>query len=365
MPLPLQFAIAVILGVLIATAIAAAYVKWNARVSAGANARRAGRDRPPRAGAPAAARRAERRAPPPNASASPPKRSDARIERLRESSASPRNHGAPRSAMPSAWSAPSRPSYRKPPGCAGGRALECANHYIRASAASRRSTRAEQARQRAALFQVLPLRGMGQPPAPEESVASASMPSRRQHPMARLASAVTVKRSMRCGACWPRRPGRARFPEIEEDRHSGISQLLGMTRRHRLAAAARRRPARSASMRRRAGFGLVCSDLRRSRPRLLPRRHAGRSAFRRQPHAAQHLHQHQQADHGKTASHHAKTAAHERAAAPAAVAAAATTGATQKPGAAGSEVLGANSLAARPAARPPSHRRSGLEVVPA
>ena len=134
-PLPLQFAIAVILGVLIATAIAAAYVKWNARVSAEANAR-------------AAQEEIDRLALERQRVATEEER--ARIERLREeqrlAEESRRATLSDAERMERAFAA----SYRKPPGCAEAGTLECANHYIRAKRAFEAQYAREQARQRAA-----------------------------------------------------------------------------------------------------------------------------------------------------------------------------------------------------------------------
>ncbi len=144
-PLPLQFAIAVILGVLIATAIAAAYVKWNARVTAEANARatqeeieRIARERQEQLEAEqrAAAERQRTAA----------EEERARIEKLREeqrlAEEARRAQMNDTQRMEEAFAA----SYRKPPGCADAATLDCANHYIRA----KRAFEAQYIRQRAA-----------------------------------------------------------------------------------------------------------------------------------------------------------------------------------------------------------------------
>ena len=144
-PLPLQFAIAVILGVLIATGIAAAYVKWNARVTAEANARatqeeieRIARERQQQIEAEqqAMAERQRRAV----------EEERARIEKLREeqrlAEEARRAQLSEAERMEQAFAA----SYRKPPGCADAATLDCANHYIRA----RRAFEAQYARQRAA-----------------------------------------------------------------------------------------------------------------------------------------------------------------------------------------------------------------------
>ncbi len=148
-PLPLQFAIAVILGVLIATAIAAAYVKWNARVTAEANARatqeeieRIAHERQLQIEAEqqAAAERQRKAA----------EEERLRAERLREeqrqADEARRVTMSDTERMEQAFAA----SYRKPPGCAEAGTLECANHYIRAKRAFEAQYLRERARQRAA-----------------------------------------------------------------------------------------------------------------------------------------------------------------------------------------------------------------------
>lgn len=148
-PLPLQFAIAVILGVLIATAIAAAYVKWNARVTAEANARatqeeieRIARERQQQLEAEQQATAERQRV------AADAERQ--RIERQREeqriAEEARRATQSDTERMERAFAA----SYRKPPGCAEAGTLECANHYIRAKRAFEAQYAREQARQRAA-----------------------------------------------------------------------------------------------------------------------------------------------------------------------------------------------------------------------
>jgi hypothetical protein len=148
-PLPLQFAMAVIVGVLIATGIAATYVKWSARVTAEANARatqeeieRIARERQQEMEAQqrAASERqqlAEQEA-------------RLRAEKLREeqrlAEESRRSAMTDAQRMEQAFAA----SYRKPPGCADAATLECANHYIRAKRAFEAQYLREQARQRAA-----------------------------------------------------------------------------------------------------------------------------------------------------------------------------------------------------------------------
>jgi Skp family chaperone for outer membrane proteins len=144
-PLPLQFAIAVILGVLIATAIAAAYVKWNARVTAEANARatqeeieRIARERQEQLEAEQRAAAERQRA------AAEEER--ARVEKLREeqrlAEEARRSQLNDTQRMEEAFAA----SYRKPPGCADAATLDCANHYIRA----KRAFEVQYLRQRAA-----------------------------------------------------------------------------------------------------------------------------------------------------------------------------------------------------------------------
>jgi len=144
-PLPLQFAIAVILGVLIATAIAAAYVKWNARVTAEANARatqeeieRIARERQQQLEAEQRAVAERQRL--------AEQEERARIEKLREdqrlAEEARRAQLSDTQRMEEAFAA----SYRKPPGCADAATLDCANHYIRA----KRAFEAQYIRQRAA-----------------------------------------------------------------------------------------------------------------------------------------------------------------------------------------------------------------------
>ena len=148
-PLPLQFAIAVILGVLIATAIAAAYVKWNARVSAEANARAAQEEIDRLALERQQQLEAEQRAAAERQRVAT-EEERARIERLREeqrlAEESRRATLSDAERMERAFAA----SYRKPPGCAEAGTLECANHYIRAKRAFEAQYAREQARQRAA-----------------------------------------------------------------------------------------------------------------------------------------------------------------------------------------------------------------------
>ncbi|MFT3665673.1 hypothetical protein [Piscinibacter sp.] len=148
-PLPLQFAIAVILGVLIATAIAAAYVKWNARVTAEANAR-ATQEEIERI-----ARERERQLEAEQSAAAERQRKAAdeerqRIERAREeqrlAEEAQRASQGEAERMEKAFAA----SYRKPPGCADSGSLACANHYIRARRAFEAQYLRERARQRAA-----------------------------------------------------------------------------------------------------------------------------------------------------------------------------------------------------------------------
>ncbi len=143
-PLPLQFAVAVILGVLIATAIAAAYVKWNARVTAEANARatqeeieRIAREREQQL-------EAEQRA----AAERQRKAADEERQRIESAREAQRLADEAQRAMLSDAERLERAfaaSYRKPPGCADSGTLECANHYIRA----RRAFEAQYLRERA------------------------------------------------------------------------------------------------------------------------------------------------------------------------------------------------------------------------
>lgn len=149
LPLPLQFAIAVVLGVLIATAIAAAYVKWSARVSAEENARttqqeieRIARERQQQLEAEQRAAAERQRA------AAEEERQ--RTERLREeqrlAEEARRNAMSDTARMEQAFAA----SYRRPPGCAEAATLECANHYIRAKRAFEAQYAREQAKPRTA-----------------------------------------------------------------------------------------------------------------------------------------------------------------------------------------------------------------------
>lgn len=133
-PLPLQLAIVVILGVLIATAIAAAYVKWDARATAAANARaaqeeveRMARERQQRLEAEqrAAAERAQA------AVQEERQRLDAVREQQRLAEEARQAQLSDAQRMEQAFAA----SYRKPPGCADTASLQCVNHYIRAKRA--------------------------------------------------------------------------------------------------------------------------------------------------------------------------------------------------------------------------------------
>lgn len=148
-PLPLQFAIAVIIGVLLATAIAAAYVRWSARSTAEENARATAAEIERIARENQQQLEAEQRA------AAERQRLAAeeerlRIEKLREdqrlAEAARRNAMSDAERMEQAFAA----SYRKPPGCADAATLECANHYIRAKRAFEAQYTRELARQRAA-----------------------------------------------------------------------------------------------------------------------------------------------------------------------------------------------------------------------
>jgi len=139
----------VILGVLIATAIAAAYVKWNARVSAEANARAAQEEIDRLAQERQQQLDAEQRAAAERQRLAA-EEERARIERLREeqrlAEESRRATLSDAERMERAFAA----SYRKPPGCAEAGTLECANHYIRAKRSFEAQYAREQARQRAA-----------------------------------------------------------------------------------------------------------------------------------------------------------------------------------------------------------------------
>lgn len=144
-PLPLQFAIAVILGVLIATAIAAAYVKWNARVTAEANARatqaeieRIAIERQQQIEAEQRAAAERQRL----AEQEERQRAEKLREEQRLAEESRRALLNDTERMEQAFAA----SYRKPPGCADAATLDCANHYIRA----KRAFEAQYLRQRAA-----------------------------------------------------------------------------------------------------------------------------------------------------------------------------------------------------------------------
>lgn len=148
-PLPLQFAIAVIVGVLIATAIAAAYVKWSARVTAEANARATQQEIERIARERAQQLEDEQRA------AAERQRLAAEEERLRGERLREQQRLAEQARqstlseierMERAFAA----SYRKPPGCADTATLDCANHYIRAKRAFEAQYARDQARQRAA-----------------------------------------------------------------------------------------------------------------------------------------------------------------------------------------------------------------------
>lgn len=144
-PLPLQFAIAVILGVLIATAIAAAYVKWNARVTAEANARATQAEIERIASERQQQLEAEQRAAAERQRLAEQEERQ-RAEKLREeqrlAEESRRALLNDTERMEQAFAA----SYRKPPGCADAATLDCANHYIRA----KRAFEAQYLRQRAA-----------------------------------------------------------------------------------------------------------------------------------------------------------------------------------------------------------------------
>lgn len=144
-PLPLQFAIAVILGVLIATAIAAAYVKWNARVTAEANARATQAEIERIASERQQQIEAEQRAAAERQRLAEQEERQ-RAEKLREeqrlAEESRRALLNDTERMEQAFAA----SYRKPPGCADAATLDCANHYIRA----KRAFEAQYLRQRAA-----------------------------------------------------------------------------------------------------------------------------------------------------------------------------------------------------------------------
>lgn len=143
-PLPLQFAIAVIIGILVATAIAAVYVRWSARSAAEANARataaeieRISRENQQQIEAAQQAAAQRQRA------AEDEER--ARAEKIREqqrlTEQAQRASVSDAERKERAWAG----YYRKPPGCADSASLECANHYIRA----RRAFEAQYAREAA------------------------------------------------------------------------------------------------------------------------------------------------------------------------------------------------------------------------
>ena len=272
-----------ILGVLIATAIVAAYVKRErARQRRGQRARRRKRsialalERQQQIEAEQCRRRTPARA---------AEEERARIERLREeqrlAEESRRATLSDAERMERAFAA----SYRTPPGCAEAGTLGAPTTTSAPSAAFEAQYAREQARQRAASapLEFLPPWGWARPPAPRRiRRIGLDAFSTTEHPMARLSLGSDGET---LGALRPAGAARGldeRDFEIEEDRHSGISQLLGMAAASSRCGAAR--PARSASMRR----GQVRPGMRRSAPistsAALPRRHAG-AAFRRQPSA--------------------------------------------------------------------------------
>jgi hypothetical protein len=140
-PLPLQFAIAVIIGVLVATAIAAVYVRWSARSATEASARatateidRIARENQQQLEATQQAAAERQR----QADAEERARADKIREQQRLAEESQRAAVGDAERKEKAWAA----YYRKPPNCADAATLECANHYIRA----RRAFEAQYAR---------------------------------------------------------------------------------------------------------------------------------------------------------------------------------------------------------------------------
>ena len=140
-PLPLQFAIAVIIGVLVATAIAAVYVRWSSRSATEANARataaeieRIARENQQQleAAQQAAAQRQRQ------AEAEERARAEKIREQQRLTEESQRSAVGDAERKEKAWAA----YYRKPPKCNDAATIECANHYIRA----RRAFEAQYAR---------------------------------------------------------------------------------------------------------------------------------------------------------------------------------------------------------------------------
>ena len=291
----------------------------------------------------------------------PPKRS-ARIERLREEQPSPRNRGAPRSAMPSAWSAPSRRNCRKPPAAPRPGTLRCANHYIRA-ARLRSAVRARAGRQRAASAPQVPEvtshPGDGRGRRREESVASGPRPSTTEHPMARLSLGGDGENAQRAAAPAGRAQPDERDFEIEGKTGTPASASCSgwpaaSSRQRRSTGRSRVYAAGPGSAR----YAAICAG---SRPQLLPRRAAGRG-LPPPASAAAPFTSTSRLHHGEAGSPRPRPAT-ERAAAPAAVVAM-TTGATCSRSAAGSRCSArTRSASSQVSASQPWRSRS--EVVPA
>lgn len=133
-PLPLQFAIAVIIGVMVATAIAAAYVRWSSRSAAEANARATAAEIERIARENQQQLEAEQRVAAERQRVAA-EEEKARIAKLREeqrlAEESRRSALSDTERMEQAFAA----SYRRPANCADAATLECANHYIRAKRA--------------------------------------------------------------------------------------------------------------------------------------------------------------------------------------------------------------------------------------
>lgn len=148
-PLPLQFAIAVIIGVMVATAIAAAYVRWSSRSAAEANARATAAEIERIARENQQQLEAEQRVAAERQRVAA-EEEKARITKLREeqrlAEESRRSALSDTERMEQAFAA----SYRRPANCADAATLECANHYIRAKRAFEAQYTRNLAREKAA-----------------------------------------------------------------------------------------------------------------------------------------------------------------------------------------------------------------------
>lgn len=148
-PLPLQFAIAVIIGVLVATAIAAAYVRWSSRAATEANARATAAEIERIARENQQQLEAEQRASAERQRVAADEEK-ARLAKLREeqrlADESRRSALSDSERMEQAFAA----NYRRPASCADAATLECANHYIRAKRAFEGQYLRQLAREKAA-----------------------------------------------------------------------------------------------------------------------------------------------------------------------------------------------------------------------